>query len=374
MKIAGRALLITTAMLFLFALISGAAGEKALFYKSEKLRCQNEPYFEENGEIYLPIRPVAEALGIKVGWNQGENSVTLDSEKYALPKYDGAVPLTSSGGSVGLYLDGQKSGYIKGRALDGSAYFPLSALEKAFGIKARVSEDFSRVEFYEFKDYTAARTLTEEEYRSNFLSGHTSGSSHANHDHKYELAYKLYEENKNDLKFLTNFFFNEWRFDPGMFEFWMENDEVRAWADTNTGYGASLNEWFVNNAGENFNGNTDRSVTEFIRSEKDAYDALKRVLSGPVIASVKISLSFGPYSPYIEVNTSSNAFYSKIQEVTLLYSYPPRRTQFDRLNDGWTFIDGLGDEIPRSDVTDEVREMYNIPLTYDSPEPDKLRQ
>ena len=88
-----------------------------------------KPLIDENGRTLLPLRKVAEAIGVEVAYNQTERAITLTSDEQLVRLVVDSQEMQV--GSAVQLLD------CAPRILDGRTYVPARAVFESFGYQVQ---------------------------------------------------------------------------------------------------------------------------------------------------------------------------------------------------------------------------------------------
>lgn len=119
-----------------------------------------EPFIIE-GTTYLPVRAIAEALGLDVDWDNATSTVTLSSggeviNRGAVPTYTKEIRRVTIGyRDIKIMLDGEEliptdvnGKYVEPFIMNNSTYLPVRAIAEALGLRVEWDEKTNTISLY----------------------------------------------------------------------------------------------------------------------------------------------------------------------------------------------------------------------------------
>lgn len=129
-----KLLILTVLFTMLFVTLCFAEMPIDVEVNFQKLAFDTAPYIH-NGAVYVPLRTVSEALGMKCTWNESKKSAQISSDSAAMIFYPHKNSVYSNGKSIDLEI----------HLTDGRIHVPVRFLSEQFGLSVSWDPLYYRV-------------------------------------------------------------------------------------------------------------------------------------------------------------------------------------------------------------------------------------
>lgn len=141
----------------MLSVISAAqsVGAVNVILNSSYLKFPNQEPVVVEETVLVPVREVAEKMGLEVGWDDPSDTVTLKKDNFYIELVIGSTKVKTS--------SGEKTLTVPPQIINGRTMVPLRFIAEVLGLKVSWNEQYQRVVIVGQVDTTAIKPPTEEE-------------------------------------------------------------------------------------------------------------------------------------------------------------------------------------------------------------------